>query len=182
MGKIFILAMGFLLWSSGSFSQISKATLQASGLTCAFCAKSIYTNLTSLECIDSVDTDLETSSFLIVFKPGIKLDIDAIRRKVEDAGFSVSKLLLRVDQGGLSIGHDQKIRIGDNVFHFIDVKTQQSPSSFEIRVIDQKFLSAKEFKKLTSGSKISCYQFTKSLPCSMPEGYKGAVGIFHVTL
>ena len=174
--------MGFLLWSSISFSQISKATLQASGLTCALCAKSIYTNLTSLEFIDSVDTDLETSSFLIVFKPGIKLDIDAIRRKVEDAGFSVSKLLLRVDQGGLSIGHDQKIRIDDNVFHFIDVKTQQSPSSFEIRVIDQKFLSAKEFKKLTSGSKISCYQFTNSLPCSMPEGYKGAVGIFHVTL
>lgn len=182
MGKIFILAMGFLLWSSVSFSQISKATLQASGLTCALCAKSIYTNLTSLECIDSVDTDLETSSFLIVFKPGIKLDIDAIRMKVEDAGFSVSKLLLRVDQEGLAIRTDQKIRIGDNVFHFIGVKSQQSPSSFEMRVIDQKFLSAKEFKKLTSGSKISCYQFSKSLPCSMPEGSGGAVGIFHVTL
>ena len=130
----------------------------------------------------SVDTDLETSSFLIVFKPGIKLDIDVIRRKVEDAGFSVSKLLLRVDQEGLAIRTDQKIRIGDNVFHFIGVKSQQSPSSFEMRVIDQKFLSAKEFKKLTSGSKISCYQFSKSLPCSMPEGSGGAVGIFHVTL
>jgi hypothetical protein len=51
-----------------------------------------------------------------------------------------------------------------------------------MRVIDQKFLSAKEFKKLTSGSKISCYQFSKSLTCSMPEGSGGAVGIFHVML
>lgn len=176
------LTMGILLWSSVSFSQIRKASLQASGLTCALCAKSIYTNLTSLDFIESVDTDLETSSFLIVFKPGIKLDIDAMRRKVEDAGFSVSKLLLRVDQGGLAIGHDQKIRIGDNVFHFIGVKNQQPSSGFEMRVIDQKFLSAKEFKKLTAGSKISCYQFSKSLPCSMPEGNEGAVGIFHVTL
>jgi copper chaperone CopZ len=182
MIKILSLTIGMLLWSSISFSQISRATLQASGLTCALCAKSIYTNLTALDFIDSVDTDLETSSFLIVFKPGIKLDIDAIRRKVEDAGFSVSKLMLRVDQGGLTIGHDQKIKIGDNVFHFIGVKSQQSPNSFEIRVIDQKFISAKEFKKLTSGSKISCYQFSKSLPCSMPEANGGAVGIFHVTL
>lgn len=174
--------MGILLWSGISFSQISKATLQASGLTCALCAKSIYSNLSALDFIDNVDTDLETSSFLIVFKPGTQLDIDAIRRKVEDAGFSVSKLLLKVDQGGLVIGNDKKIRIGNNVFHFIHVKTQQTSSSFEMRVIDQKFLSAKEFKKLTAGSKIACYQFSKSSPCSMPEGNEGAVGIFHVTL
>ena len=92
MTKILSLIMGMLLWSTISFSQISKASLQASGLTCAICAKSIYTNLTSLDFIDSVDTDLETSSFLIVFRPGAKLDIEAIRKKVEDAGFSVSKL------------------------------------------------------------------------------------------
>ena len=79
--------MGMILWANISFSQINKACLQASGLTCALCAKSIYSNLTSLGFIDSVDTDLETSSFLIVFKPGAKLDIDAIRNKVEDAGF-----------------------------------------------------------------------------------------------
>lgn len=182
MTKILSLAMGMILWSNISFSQINRASLQASGLTCALCAKSIYTNLTSLDFIDSVDTDLETSSFLLVFKPGSKLDINAIRKKVEDAGFSVSKLLLKVDQAGLAIGHDKKVKIGDNVFHFIDVKAQQSPSSFEIRVIDQKFLSAKEFKKKTAGSKISCYQYSKSTPCVMPEGIGGAVGIFHVTL
>jgi len=182
MTKILSLAMGMILWSNISFSQISKASLQASGLTCALCAKSIYTNLTSLGFVESVDTDLETSSFLIVFKPGAKLDIDAIRKKVEDAGFSVSKLLLTVDQGGLAIGHDRKIKIGDNVFHFIDVKTQSTSSSFEMRVIDQKFLSAKEFKKKTAGSKISCYKYSKSTPCVMPEGIGGAVGIFHVTL
>ncbi len=182
MIKLLSLVIGLFLWSTVSFSQISKASLQASGLTCALCAKSIYTNLSSLNFIDSVDTDLETSTFLIVFKPAVKIDIDAIRKKVEDAGFSVSKLMLRVDQGGLAIGHDKKIKIGDNVFHFIDVKTQSTASSFEIRVIDQKFVSAKEFKKLTAGSKIPCYQFSKSTPCTMPEGTEGALGIFHVTL
>lgn len=182
MMKVLCLAMGLFLWSNVLFSQISKASLQASGLTCALCAKSIYTNLTSLGFIESVDTDLETSSFLIVFKPGAKLDIDAIRKKVEDAGFAVSKLLLRVDQGGLAIGHDKKVKIGDNVFHFIDVKTQSTSSGFEMRVIDQKFLSAKEYKKLTAGSKTSCYQISKSSPCIIPEGIEGAVGIFHVTL
>lgn len=182
MTKILSLAMGMILWSNISFSQINKASLQASGLTCALCAKSIYTNLTSLGFIDSVDTDLQTASFLIVFKPGSKLDIDAIRKKVEDAGFSVSKLMLTIDQSGLAIGNDKKIKIGENVFHFIDVKTQTTPSSFEIRVIDQKFLSAKEYKKLTSGSKITCYQFNKSTPCVMPERIGEAVRIFHVTL
>jgi len=37
-----------------SEAQIKKATLQASGLTCAMCAKSVYTNLTSLSFVDNV--------------------------------------------------------------------------------------------------------------------------------
>ncbi|MEN9952821.1 MAG: hypothetical protein RLZZ520_1089, partial [Bacteroidota bacterium] len=46
-----------------SNAQIKKATLQASGLTCAMCAKSVYVNLTSLSFVDSVTTDLNASAF-----------------------------------------------------------------------------------------------------------------------
>jgi len=182
MNKILHLLIAVLLCSNICFSQIKKASLQASGLTCALCAKSIFTNLTSLAFIDSVDTDLESSSFLITFKNNAKIDIDAIRKKVEDAGFSISKLMLTVDAAGLMIGDDLKIRIGDNVFHFINVKSQSAPTSFEMRIINQGFLSAKEYKKFSSHSKISCYQPTKSLPCAMPATETGALGIYHVSL
>ena len=86
--NIFIL--GFLLGSFISQAQVVQASLQASGLTCAMCAKSVYKNLEALSFVEKIDTDLDNSTFLLNFKEGMRLDADQIRKKVEDAGFSVA--------------------------------------------------------------------------------------------
>lgn len=174
--------MAMLLVTNFSFSQIKRATLQASGLTCALCAKSIFTNLDALDFIDSVDTDLESSSFLLTFKETGKFDINAIRKKVEDAGFSISKLLLTVDSGVFNLGADPKIRIGDNMYHFISAEKKAVSSPFEMQVMDPSFLSAKEYKKISSRSSLPCFQPTKSLPCTIPSSENGVLGIYHVSL
>jgi len=69
-------------------AQIRQAKLQASGLTCALCAKAVYANLESLPFIQKIDTDLNGSAFILEFN-GKQIDLDAIRKKVEDAGFRV---------------------------------------------------------------------------------------------
>ena len=68
------------------FSQVKSARLQASGLTCAMCARAVYKGLESLPFVDKIDTDLNESAFLISFKEGKEIDIDAIKNKVEGAG------------------------------------------------------------------------------------------------
>ena len=68
MKKIVLTFLMLLIIMAVSNAQIKKATLQASGLTCAMCAKSVYTNLTSLSFVESVDTDLNASAFEIKFK------------------------------------------------------------------------------------------------------------------
>jgi hypothetical protein len=60
-----LVGLSFALITS---AQITKATLQASGLTCALCAKAVYTNLTSLPFVDNVDTDLNNCSYLTTTK------------------------------------------------------------------------------------------------------------------
>lgn len=182
MKKFIIFSMASMLWTSAIFSQIKKATLQASGLTCALCAKSIFTNLSALAFVDSVDTDLESSSFLIFFKPSGKIDLNAIKMKVEDAGFFVAKLMLKVESEHLVLGVDKKLRIGDNVYHIVDIKDPHLHAPFEMRIIDQGFLSAKDLKKISSSSKLPCYQSKNSLPCTIPVDAAGALGIYHVAL
>lgn len=182
MNKIVGVAIAILLATNFCFSQIKKATLQASGLTCALCARSIFTNLSALDFVDNVDTDLESSSFLITFKRSGKFDIGAIKKKVEDAGFSISSLMLTVEAEGLVIGNDQKIRLGDNVYHFVNVDKQRTLSSFKMRIVDPAFLSAKEYKKISSRSTLACFQPTKSLPCTIPATETGVLGIYHVSL
>ncbi len=42
--------------------------------------------------VESVKSDIKNSAFNMVFKQGQKVEIDALKKAVEDAGFSVGNL------------------------------------------------------------------------------------------
>lgn len=71
-------------------AQVTKVYLQASGLTCSMCSNSINKALKTLDFIDKVDADIKNYTFEISFKANSIVDFDKIKKKVEDAGFSVS--------------------------------------------------------------------------------------------
>ncbi len=181
MKKKIILFILSLYVVSSSYSQISKATLQASGLTCAMCARSIFKNLESLPFVDKVDTDLNASSFLITFKPNSPLDIEALSKKVQDAGFSVASLTLSVSLNSVKVQQDSHVIIGDKFFHFVNVKPQVLNGNVGIRLIDPAFVSNKESKKFLSMTKMSCMKTGKSESCCIAAGVKSDVRVFHVT-
>ena len=182
MKKMFLSTLLYLLNSVATNAQITQATLQASGLTCAMCAKSVYTNLTSLGFVESIDTDLNASAFVILFKKGAPVDLDALAKKVEDAGFSVATLKINALFKQQNIEPDAHVELDGNLYHFVNVKPQQLSGPIVLRVIDQHFVSAKEFKKLNALTKMECMKTRRADASCAAYGIEQGRRVYHLTL
>ncbi|KYP15053.1 heavy-metal-associated domain-containing protein [Flavihumibacter sp. CACIAM 22H1] len=180
--KQLIIACCLLLLGTGGFAQFSKASLQASGLTCALCTKAINNSLEQLSFIKSVQPDIKSSSFLIEFKEGAAVDIDALRKGVEDAGFSVAKLQLTGQFNALPVEPDEHATINGTTFHFLSVKKQVISGEQVFTLVDKSFLPAKEFKKYSKSSSMSCVQTGKAGDCCKKDGVSADTRIYHVTI
>jgi copper chaperone CopZ len=174
--------IAFLLTAFFSQAQVTGASLQASGLTCAMCAKSVYKNLEALPFMDSIHTDLETSTFQLSFKEGMEMDADQIRKKVEDAGFSVASLRINVSFTDQQVKNDQHITVNGKVYHFLNIKDQVLSGDKSLLLIDKTFLSAKEYKKYASATKMECFKTGLAGSCCTKEGISGSTRIYHVTI
>lgn len=182
MKKILFSVVILLSIASVSNAQIKKASLQASGLTCAMCAKSVYTNLTSLSFVESVDTDLNASAFEIKFKEGQHVDPEALRKKVEDAGFSVSQLHLEFDANNHKLEHNTHLKVGNSYYHFVNVKSKEYNGPITLHVIDKDYLTAKDHKKVVGGSNLDCYKPGNTTKCAIPNHEVHQLNIYHVTI
>lgn len=160
----------------------STAQLQATGLTCAMCSNAINKALLALPYVESVKSEIRTSSFAIVFKPGTDVSIDGIRKAVEDAGFSVGSLRLTGNFNGLKLGEDAHVVIGKEAFHFLDIKDQVLDGEKTITVVDKGFVTARQFKKISSGHKMSCVATGKAESCCTSQGVSAGARVYHVTI
>lgn len=181
MKKLFILAAVALL-STGAMAQFKSAGLQAAGLTCAMCTKAINKSLEKLAFIQSVDVDIKSSTFLISFREGQNVDIDGLKKAVEDAGFSVAKLTLNGKFDPVSVQNDSHVQIGGRTFHFLNIQPQQLQGDRSLVLVDKDFVSAKEFKKVSATTKMNCVQTGKAGSCCTKEGIGDQTRIYHVTI
>lgn len=163
-------------------AQFSKASLQATGLTCAMCSNAINKALQGVPFVESVHSDIKNSAFNIVFKEGLTVNIDALRDAVEDAGFSVGSLKLTGTFHDTKIEKDQHVKIGAANFHFLDVKSQVLDGEQTITVVDKNFVTAKQFKKLSGTTKMTCIQDGKAAACCVKDGIGEGERIYHVTI
>ncbi|MDI9336940.1 MAG: heavy-metal-associated domain-containing protein [Alphaproteobacteria bacterium] len=143
-------------------AQIYKAELLANGLTCSMCSNATLNQLKTISFIDSIDTDVEQAKFILYFKPNADYNLNTIRLKVEDAGFSVGSLVLFMNFNNLAVEDDFHYTVGDKTYHFMDTKTQTLNAVQTVKVIDRGFITPKEHKKfLKQSSKYSCYKTGK---------------------
>jgi copper chaperone CopZ len=163
-------------------AQFTKASLQASGLTCSMCNNAIYKALKALPFVASVETNIKDASFAIVFKDNGVVDIDALKDAVEDAGFSVATFTLTGKFDNLSIANDKHVVVGNRHFHFLKVNNQVLNGEKTITIIDKGFLSVKNFKKYSSATAKSCMQTGKTASCCESEGLSANTRIYHVTI
>jgi len=136
-----------LMVSMATEAQVQKVSLQASGLTCSMCSNAINKALKTLDFVDQVDADIKTYTFEITFKPNAAVDFDRIRKKVEDAGFSVSGFVAQIHFDNIAVKNDEPIVIDGNTIILINPKESVLDGVKRIRVLDKGFVTNKEYKK-----------------------------------
>lgn len=176
---IIFLAIGLHI---SSYAQIKKASLQAAGLTCAMCSRATLEALKTLPFVDKIDTDLNNTTFLLSFKPDAQVNIDEIKARVEDAGFSVAKLVLTASFDKIAVEKDAHVKYAGATFHFVNAKQQVLSGDQQITVIDKDFVSARQFKKFATQTTMSCYQTGVMASCCKMEGHAAPERIYHVTI
>jgi copper chaperone CopZ len=181
MKKLLLILMVTLLAVSSN-AQFTKATLQATGLTCAMCSNAINKALQKVPFVESVKSDIKNSSFSIVFKSGAEESIDAIKKAVEDAGFSVGSLKLTGNFSEVKIEKDQHIKIGNENFHFLNADGQVLKGEQTITVVDKNFVTEKQYKKYSAATKMSCMQTGKAASCCVKDGIAADERVYHVTI
>jgi len=181
MKKLFCIVL-IVLAGFSSHAQFTKASLQATGLTCAMCSNAINKALLEVPFVESVKPDIKNSAFNMVFKQGQKVEIDALRKAVEDAGFSVGSLKMTGNFKEVKIENDKHIEIADETFHFLNVDEQVLDGEKTITVVDKNFLTAKQFKKFSNATKMSCVQTGKTAACCLKDGVAADARVYHVTM
>jgi hypothetical protein len=117
-----------------------------------------------------------------VFKKDAAVDIDRLRKSVEDAGFSVAKLKLLTNFNNVAIRDDVHITLDHKVYHFLKVNNQVLNGVKEITVVDKNFLTAKEYKKFSTATKMPCLDSGKAADCCIKDGIAPGTRIYHVTI
>lgn len=170
MKKWFIVI--FLVFSISVSAQIKSATLQASGLTCAMCSNAINKALKTLSFVEKVESDIPNSSFMIIFKEGSDINIDQLRKKVEDAGFSVAKLKVVAVFTNEKIENEKAITFEGKQFYFVSVKEQVLNGEQTLTIIDKNFIPLKEYKRFALLTKAESFK----------TGETKGTRIYHVTI
>lgn len=180
MKNIFIITA--LLFSLSVQAQVSKVSLQASGLTCSMCSNSINKSLKTLDFVEKVMADIKTSTFNISFKPGAEVNFDQLKKKVEDAGFFVANLTATVNFSNLIIEKDEHYNVAGMNIHFLNAKGQVLNGEQAIQVVDKGYVSAKAFKKNQLYTQMECYKTGVAGHCCKKPGLEQGSRIFHVTI
>ncbi|MEO0312149.1 MAG: hypothetical protein RIQ89_1806 [Bacteroidota bacterium] len=151
---ILILSIAFI--AQIATAQITKGTLQASGLTCSMCNLAIKKSLEKISFIDTIVPNVETASYELTFKEGTSVNLQEIKNAVEKAGFSVAQLSFTVNRKSLENLNNNTFTINGFTYNIISRlpinKANGTPSFY---ITDRGFLSEKKYKKFKSANKIS---------------------------
>lgn len=161
-----------IIFSSQLQAQVTKATLQASGLTCAMCSKAVFKALSAVPFVEKVSPNIQLSTYELVFKPGAKVEFDALSNAVVDAGFSVSMLKVTTHFQNVKVEKDTHVNTGDQSFHFLNTPAQTLNGEKTVTLVDKAFVTAKEQKKYEKLTALKCYQ----------SGTMNGQRVYHVTL
>lgn len=136
-----------IAFSAVTNAQVTKVSLQASGLTCSMCSNAINKALKTLDFVDKVDADIKTYTFEISFKENSHVDFDMIKKKVEGAGFFVSGFVATIHFNNVQVTKGQPVSIAGKTFYFVNTNDQSLNGAKQVKVLDKGFVSAKEYKR-----------------------------------
>ena len=146
--KFILVTCLVLITSVQSYSQISKAEIIATGLTCSMCSNAINKQLKATVGVDSVSTDLNTNTFTVYFKKESKVMPKVLKEGVEKAGFFIGSLVITVPTENLKITSDKTFLLNGSTFILLSEEPKNSNGETKLRVFDKGYVTQKEYKKL----------------------------------
>ena len=181
MKKILIWLLIVVAGTSAN-AQFTEATLQASGLTCSMCSKAVKGALEKVDFVESVKVNIKEQQYVISFKENSNIEFDALKKAVEDAGFSVAALKIKTHVEQIEVEKDKHVTIGGKNFHFLNAKKQPLKGDVVFTIVDKDFLSAKEYKKYAAASSMQCVQTGKAASCCEKGGIPTEARVYHVVI
>jgi len=181
MKKMHLLIIVLFL-SFSSMAQFSNAKLQASGLTCAMCSKAVKVALEKVAFVQKVEVDIKSQEYSLSFKENSDADFDALKKAVEDAGFSIASLKITGNFSNLTIQKDKHIQVFGKNFHFLNTDDQLINGEKTFSLVEKDFLTEKDFKKLKISSKMDCVKTGKAENCCIKDGISANSRIYHVKI
>lgn len=166
----------------GSEAQFSKVTLQASGLTCSMCSKAVKNALEEVSFVDKVLVDIKNQQYNLSFKQNAAVDFDALKKAVEDAGFSVASLKVTAMVNNISVEKDTHVQIGNQYFHFLNAKDQHLNGNVTFAIVDRQFVPDKQYKKFSAASKMECVQTGRAAKCCTADNVAKHSRVYHAII
>ena len=180
--KKFLLSLIVVLISFSGFTQFSKASLQASGLTCAMCSKAVKVALEKVSFVKEVKVNIKNQEYAVVFKESSNPDFDALKKAVEDAGFSVASLKITGSFNSVNVEKDKHIQLDGKNFHFVGGNSQVLNGEHTFTIVDKNFISAKDYKKYSAATKMDCIKTGKAESCCVKDGIHTEERVYHVII
>lgn len=140
-----------------SAQQISSADLQVTGLTCSMCSNATQKSLETLNFISSVKPDLNKNTFVLTFKKDANINLDMVRKKVQDAGFSVGGLTASFNFNQVKIDDKGQAVVDGTVYRFVNAKSKTLNGTVKASVVDKNFISGSAFKKQATTANSDAY-------------------------
>jgi copper chaperone CopZ len=163
-------------------AQISSVSLQASGLTCSMCSKAVKTALEEVGFVEKVQVDIKNQQYNLSFREGQQVNLDALSKAVEDAGFSVASLKATATVSNTKLQKDEHLKIGEQTFHFLNATNQTVDGKISFSVVDKGFVPAKALKKYASMSKMACVKTGRMANCCSSDATPENARIYHVII
>jgi copper chaperone CopZ len=180
MKTIYSLLIALLL-ATGADAQVSRVSLQASGLTCSMCSKAVKNALEKVTFVDKVQVDIKNQQYNLTFKEGSTVDFDALSGAVEGAGFSVAALkVTALLPQATTLVKDAHVQIGTQTFHFLNAADQSVSGTVTFSLVDKNFVAAKEYKKWSAQSKMACVKTGRMASCCTKG--EAEARIFHAVI
>jgi copper chaperone CopZ len=179
--KKLITIMFALLMAHISNAQYTKATVQASGLTCSMCNKAIYKALSKIAFVDTVTTNIKNSTYTVTFKTDNSIALDELKNAVTDAGFAVAKMELFWNANNIAVKNNEHIAMGNHYLHFVNVPTKSLQGEVKAILLDKNFTTDKLHKQYNSYTTMPCYKTGKMENCCSNNA-DSKLRVYHVTI
>jgi copper chaperone CopZ len=150
---LYMVLLGLFI-QSAAIAQIQSVSLQASGLTCSMCSRAIYKSLKKVPEVAKVKEDIQHSSYHIEFSNPNNVSLENLKKAVQDAGFSVAWMQVKLNFENVEIASDSSVKLNDLVFYFVDIRKQKLNGEKKLLILDKDYILESDRKKY-SGSYVS---------------------------